>query len=62
MDARLVTWIATANDVMRLDQPLRSRFKEFHIQLPTAEQCLIPICAIGNLSPAAPIPMPLICP
>jgi ATP-dependent Lon protease len=41
LDASLVTWIATANDVNRLDQPLRSRLKEFHVQLPTAEQCLV---------------------
>lgn len=40
-DASLVIWIATANDVRRLDEPLRSRFKEFHIQLPTADQCLV---------------------
>lgn len=40
-DASLVTWIATANDATRLDDPLRSRFKEFHIQMPNAEQCLV---------------------
>lgn len=40
-DACLVTWIATANDATRLDEPLRSRFKEFHIEVPTAEQCLV---------------------
>jgi ATP-dependent Lon protease len=41
LDASLVTWLATANDAGRLDAPLRSRFKEFHIQVPTAEQCLM---------------------
>jgi ATP-dependent Lon protease len=41
LDASLVTWLATANDAGRLDAPLRSRFKEFHIQVPTAEQCLV---------------------
>ena len=41
LDAGLVTWIGTANDATRLDEPLRSRFKEFHIQVPTAEQCLV---------------------
>ena len=41
MDASLVTWIATANDATRLDEPLRSRFKEFHIKVPTAAQCLV---------------------
>jgi len=40
-DASLVTWIATANDATRLDNPLRSRFKELHIQIPNAEQCLV---------------------
>ncbi|NPC59346.1 AAA family ATPase [Caenimonas soli] len=40
-DASLVTWIATANDATRLDDPLRSRFKEFHIQVPNAQQCLV---------------------
>jgi len=40
-DASLVTWIATANDPTRLDVPLRTRFKEFHIQVPNAEQCLV---------------------
>lgn len=40
-DAGMVTWIATANDASRLDEPLRSRFKEFHIQIPNAEQCLV---------------------
>jgi ATP-dependent Lon protease len=41
LDARLVTWIATANEAQRLDPPLRSRFREFHIQVPSAEQSLI---------------------
>ena len=41
MDASLVTWIATANDATRLEEPLRSRFKEFHIKVPTAAQCLV---------------------
>jgi ATP-dependent Lon protease len=45
-DASLVTWIATANDTTLLDQPLRSRFKEFHIQLPTDEQCLVLACEV----------------
>ncbi len=39
-DASLVTWIATANDSTKLDEPLRSRFREFHILPPTAEECL----------------------
>jgi len=39
-DASLVTWIATANDSTKLEEPLRSRFREFHILPPTAEECL----------------------
>jgi ATP-dependent Lon protease len=39
-DASLVTWIATANDASKLDAPLRSRFREFHILPPNAEECL----------------------
>lgn len=41
LDASLVTWIATANTSSRLDEALRSRFKEFHIAVPSAEQCLV---------------------
>jgi AAA+ superfamily predicted ATPase len=40
-DASLVTWIATANYVVHLDAPLRSRFKEFHIMPPDAQECLV---------------------
>lgn len=40
-DASLVTWIATANHALLLDQPLRSRFREFHIMPPNAEECLV---------------------
>ena len=40
-DASLVTWIATANHVVHLDAPLRSRFKEFHIMPPDAQECLV---------------------
>jgi ATP-dependent Lon protease len=40
-DASLVTWIATANQVVHLDTPLRSRFKEFHIMPPDAGECLV---------------------
>lgn len=40
-DASLVTWIATANHVLHLDAPLRSRFKEFHIMPPDAQECLV---------------------
>lgn len=40
-DASQVTWIATANEAMLLDQPLRTRLKEFHIMPPTANECLV---------------------
>ena len=40
-DASQVTWIFTANDASRLDQPLRSRLREFRIELPDAEQSLV---------------------
>lgn len=39
-DASLVIWIATANRPQRIPQPLRSRFREFWIELPGAEQAL----------------------
>lgn len=39
-DASQVTWIATANNALLLDQPLRSRFREFHIMPPSASDCL----------------------
>lgn len=41
LDASLVNWIATANEAQRLDPALRSRFREFHIQVPSAEQSLV---------------------
>jgi hypothetical protein len=40
-DASQVTWIATANNAVLLDQPLRSRFREFHIMPPSASECLV---------------------
>ena len=40
-DASQVTWIATANDAIYLDPPLRSRFREFHIMPPSAAECLV---------------------
>lgn len=39
-DASLVTWIATANNASRLLPSLRSRFREFVIQRPNAEQAI----------------------
>lgn len=40
-DASHVTWIATANNAILLDQPLRSRFRESHIMPPSASECLV---------------------
>lgn len=39
-DASLVTWVATANHVLFLPTSLRSRFREFRIDHPTAEQAI----------------------
>lgn len=39
-DASQVIWIATANEAWRLSAPLRSRFREFKIAMPTPEQAL----------------------
>jgi len=40
-DASQVSWIETANNVIGLDPPLRSRFREFHIMPPSASECLM---------------------
>ncbi len=39
-DASQIIWIATANDARRISAPLRSRFREFRIDMPTPEQAL----------------------
>lgn len=39
-DASLVTWVATANHVLFLPTSLRSRFREFRIDHPNAEQAI----------------------
>lgn len=41
LDASLITWIATANYPWLIAPTLRSRMKEFLIQMPTAEQSLL---------------------
>ena len=41
LDASLITWIATANYPWLVAPTLRSRMKEFLIQMPTAQQSLI---------------------
>lgn len=38
IDASHVIWMATANDVDKIPQPILSRFKVFNISLPTPEQ------------------------
>jgi ATP-dependent Lon protease len=40
-DVSQVTWLATANDATLLEPALRSRFREFHIQTPDAQECLV---------------------
>ena len=39
-DASLVTWIATSNQARLLPDSLRSRFREFHITRPSAEESI----------------------
>jgi ATP-dependent Lon protease len=39
-DASHVFWLATANDLSLLPEPILSRFRVFHIQPPTAEQAI----------------------
>ncbi len=39
-DASQIIWIATANDARHISTPLRSRFREFRIDMPTPEQAL----------------------
>ncbi|MDZ4176511.1 MAG: hypothetical protein U1D36_18825 [Hydrogenophaga sp.] len=41
LDASLINWIATANYPWLIAPALRSRMKEFLIQMPTAEQSLL---------------------
>ena len=36
-----IKWIATANDLQRIDPALRSRFTVFHISPPTPEQAAV---------------------
>lgn len=41
IDMSCIKWIATANDVQRIDAALRSRFTVFHIDAPTPEQAAV---------------------
>lgn len=41
IDMSWIRWIATANDVQRIDAALRSRFTVFHIDPPTPEQAAV---------------------
>jgi ATP-dependent Lon protease len=47
-DASLVTWIATANQVVFLPTSLRSRFREFRIDHPNAEQAITLAYSVTN--------------
>lgn len=39
-DASHVFWVATANDLLNVPEPIQSRFRIFHIEVPTAEQAI----------------------
>jgi ATP-dependent Lon protease len=41
LDGSQITWIGTANDISQINEPLISRFQVFHIEPPSAEDCLI---------------------
>ena len=41
IDMSCIKWIATANDLQRIDPALRSRFTVFHISPPTPEQAAV---------------------
>lgn len=56
-DASLVIWIATANNPLRIPQPLRSRFREFIIGFPEAEHSIqiaeeVARSVVAQLAPA----------
>lgn len=60
LDASRALWVATANDLSRLPQPLLSRFKIFHIQPPTAVQSRqIAEAVLGNAMFDAELEMPI---
>jgi ATP-dependent Lon protease len=40
-DASHVLWVATANDLAGVPEPIQSRFRIFHIQSPSAEQAIV---------------------
>lgn len=55
VDASWISWIATANDVGRLDPPLRTRFVAFDVPQPTSVQMEQVIASINrNLLNSAP--------
>ncbi len=55
-DTSLVTWIATANHVMFLPSSLRSRFREFRVDHPNAEQSITLALSVASsvIEKAAP--------
>jgi ATP-dependent Lon protease len=42
-----IFWVATANDLYRIPEPIKSRFRVFNIALPTAEQAIALAQAVG---------------
>lgn len=48
LDASLVTWIGTANDLVALPQPILSRLRVFHIRQPQGEDAIRTALAVIN--------------
>lgn len=46
-DASHIFWVATANDLAWIPGPIKSRFRIFHIPMPTAEQAIALAQAVG---------------
>jgi ATP-dependent Lon protease len=46
-DASHIFWVATANDLHQIPAPIRSRFRVFHISVPSAEQAIALAQAVG---------------
>jgi ATP-dependent Lon protease len=47
-NASHVTWIGTANNPARIPEPIRSRFTQFDIQLPTGLQAIQVACVVAD--------------
>jgi len=46
-NASHILWVATANDLYRIPDPIKSRFRVFKIAMPTAEQAIALAQAVG---------------